>query len=43
MEKIKEKKSLTGDKIYGYMMKEDEIDDIDTEADFEKSKNRKKE
>ncbi len=42
METITEKKSMTGERIYGYVMKEDELDDIDTEADFEKSKNRKK-
>ncbi len=43
METIIKKKSMTGERIYGYVMKEDEIDDIDTEADFERSKNRKKE
>lgn len=43
METINEKKSMTGDKIYGYVMKEDEMDDIDTLADFYKSRDRKRE
>ncbi len=35
---ILEKKSMTGDRIYPYVMNENETDDIDTETDFENSK-----
>lgn len=43
METITDKMSMTGEKIYGYVMKEDEMDDIDTLADFCKSRDRKRE
>ena len=38
---LENKKSMTGDKIYGYVMKEDEMDDIDTLEDFEKSEKKR--
>lgn len=39
--KVIEDGKMSGDKIYGYIMNEEEDDDIDTEKDFKKSENKK--